>query len=79
MTLLPTGSRAPNRFGGSFHADGGSGAIEVVVSQRDATAQWVISPPFTLDSRAVQLRFSIYLNTPRTVYADDLWVTRTGP
>lgn len=83
------------RFGGSFHADGGSGAIEVVVFQRDATAtivsrdamtvtvtaaaQRVISPPFTLDSRAVQLRFSIYLNTPRTVYADDLWVARTGP
>ncbi len=93
--LPRNGLNGTYRFGGAFHAEGGSGAIELVVFQRDAAAaivsrdamsvtidtatRRVLSPPFTLDARTTQLRFTIYLNTPRTVHADDLWVARTGP
>lgn len=78
------------RYGGQFRAEGGRGAIEFVVFQRDAaarilsrhsvsvvadgTAQRVTSPPFTVNTGTDHFRITVYLNAPNTFHFDDVWL-----
>ena len=80
------------RFGGRFWAEGGSGAVEFVVFQRDAaarivarhsvplvaggTAQRVTSPAFPIAPGTDHFRITVYLNAPNTFHFDDIWLAR---
>lgn len=83
------------RFGGRFWAEGGSGALEFVVFQRDksatilerhsvpitagATPVRVVSPAFPIRATTDHLRITVYLNAPNTFHFDDVFLARSEP
>lgn len=82
------------RFGGRFWAEG-SGALELVVFQRDAAARIlarhsvpivasgrplrITSPAFAVHPGADHFRITVYLNAPSTFHFDDVWLARAEP